>query len=426
MDSDAGCLFGAIILAALLLLDFLMTAFAAAIRSVSDEKLEALYQEAGKPPEEILSLKEHSGRIKYTIWLLNTVTYMGAGFLIAGVSWPFSAWLLLLLLMVLFYLIGNSIPEMLGQKHAGRWLLRRLGVVKLVMTVVSPLTYLMTLLSNLGIRLFGIDPQTLSQEVTEDEIISMVNEGHEQGVLDAREAEMIQNIFELDDKKADGIMTHRKNIIGISGTTNLRDAISFMVGESVSRFPVYDESIDNIFGVLHFKDAMKFHTMGTYDDWLIKDIPELLRKVRYIPETRGINVLFKNMQAEKLQMVIVVDEYGQTAGLVTMEDILEEIVGNIQDEYDADEQMIHKDVNGDYLMEGRTPLDEVTEALGISLEDEECDTLNGLLIAKLDRIPTDGEQAEVAAYGYLFQILEVENKMIRLVKITKYKEEEKE
>lgn len=285
-----------------------------------------------------------------------------------------------------------------------------------------PFTYLRKALS----RLISSGPLAPEQEVTEDEIISMVNEGHEQGVLDAGEAEMIQNIFEMDDKKAGDIMTHRKNIIGISGNTNLRDAVSFMVDETVSRFPVYDESIDNITGILHFKDAMKFHTKETYDDWLIKDIPGLLREVRYIPETRGINILFRNMQKEKLQMVIVVDEYGQTAGLVTMEDILEEIVGNIQDEYDDEAPLIRREEGGSYLMDGLAPLEDVAETLGITLEDEMYDTLNGFLISRLDRIPADGEQAEVVTYGYLFQILKVENKTIRLVKITKYMEEEKE
>ena len=199
-----------------------------------------------------------------------------------------------------------------------------------------------------------------------------------------------------------------------------------MVGESVSRFPVYEDSVDNILGVIHFRDAMKFHTIGTYDDWLIKDIEGLVRSVSFIPQTRGIDVLFRNMQAEKLQMVIVVDEYGQTAGLVTMEDILEEIVGNIQDEYDNEMPLIREEAQGRYLMDGMAPLDEVSEILGFELEEEDkdYDTLNGLLISKLDRIPADGEQAEVVAYGYRFQIMSVENKMICSVRITKNKEEE--
>lgn len=327
-------------------------------------------------------------------------------------------------LAILFYLFGNSIPEMLGHKNGCRWVLRRFGIVKRVMALLSPFTFLMTVLSRFCIRLLGIDPQSLEQEVTEDEIISMVNEGHEQGVLDAREAEMIQNIFEMDDKKAADIMTHRKNIIGISGYVNLMDAINFMVEQPVSRFPVYEEEIDNITGILHFKDAMKFHTMNAYDDWLIKDIPGLLRPARFIPETRGIDLLLRSMQSAKLQMVLVSDEYGQTAGLVTLEDILEEIVGNIQDEYDKDVQLIKKVSSGAYLMDGMAPLSEVEQTLDISFEGEEYDTLNGLLISRLDRIPADGEQPRIEEKGWLFQISEVENKIIRLVKITKMEEKE--
>lgn len=421
MDSDAGCLPGAILLVVLLLLDLVMESYFSAIRSVSEGELQEIFQTAGKPPEKILAQKDDPSGIKRAIWLLNAAVCGGAGFLCTRSPYPGP---FLLAAVVLFYLLGKALPEMLGQKNARRLLLRRSGFATAVLTALSPLTYVLTVLSELCIRLFGVDPRSLEQEVTEDEIISMVNEGHEQGVLDAREAEMIQNIFEMDDKKAVDIMTHRKNVIAVSGNTNLRDAISFMVEQPVSRFPVYEDGIDNLCGVLHFKDAMKFHNMGNYDDWLIKDIPELLREARYIPETRGINVLFRNMQAEKLQMVIVMDEYGQTAGLVTMEDILEEIVGNIQDEYDNDVQLIRQEAGGSYLMDGMAPLEDVTETLEITLEDEEYDTLNGLLISKLDRIPADGEQAEVDAYGCLFQILKVENKMIRLVRITKNKKEE--
>lgn len=426
MDSDAGCLSGAALLILLLLFDFIMTAFASALHNISDAELQPAFSEQEKPPDEISTLRDQCAKLKHTCWLLHAVTYVGAGFFCSHLSERVSPWLLLPALMILFYLAGNSVPEMLGRKNAVRWVTRRYRLAGRILALLSPFTFVMTALSDLCVRLLGIDPRSLEQEVTEDEIISMVNEGHEQGVLDAREAEMIQNIFELDDKNAGDIMTHRKNIIGISGATNLRDAISFMVGEPVSRYPVYDGSIEYITGILHFKDAMKFHTMEKYDSWLIKDIPGLLRTARFIPETRGINLLFRSMQAEHLQMVIVVDEYGETAGLVAMEDILEEIVGNIQDEYDKDVQLIRGDADNGYLMDGMAPLSEVKDTLEITLEDEEYDTLNGLLISRLDRIPADGERFEIMAYGYLFQILKVENKMIRLVRITKSKEEEKE
>ncbi len=428
MDSDTGRWAGTILLAVLLLLDYILTLFRSALNAASETELQTLCQEAGRNPDDLLALKDRPGRLISANWLAHTTAGIFAGVL--GVcAYTFLPWYVTLpFLLVLCYLIGNSIPGMRGQKHSGRLVLRWYAAAIRVMMLLFPFTYLLTLVSNLFARLFGIDPHSLEQEVTEDEIISMVNEGHEQGVLDEKEAEMIQNIFELDDKKAEDIMTRRKNIIDISGTTNLRDAISFMVEQTVSRFPVYDDDIDNIIGVLHFKDAMKFHTMDRYDDWQIRDIPELLRKVRFIPETRGIHVLFRNMQAEKLQMVIVVDEYGQTAGLVTMEDILEEIVGNIQDEYDNEVPLIRREEDGGYLMDGMAPLDEAAGELGLDLEDDEedYDTLNGFLISRLDRIPADGEQAEVIAGGYRFQILKVEDKMIRLVKIKKYEEQEKE
>lgn len=426
MDSDASTLVGAMILACLLIIHFILTAFASAIRSISDAELMEVFEAEEKPPDEVRNLKEHPARLLHTMWLLTAVTYTGAGFFILALADQYPVYLTFPLLAVVFYLVGSSIPEMLGLTRAPKWLLRRYGIVKAVLTVAWPFTYVMTVLSNLCIRLFGVDPKSLENEVTEDEIISMVNEGHEQGVLDAREAEMIQNIFEMDDKKSSDIMIHRKNIIGIDGEMNLDGAIAFMVGQTVSRFPVYVGNIDNIIGILHFKDAMKFHTMGQYDNWLIKDIPQLIREARFIPETRGINLLFRSMQSEKIQMVIVADEYGQTAGLVTMEDILEEIVGNIQDEYDHDVEFIRKDADGAFLMDGMTPLADVQDALGIEFEGEEYDTLNGLLISRLDRILSDGEQEEIREKGYLFQITEVEHKMIRLVKISKLPEEQEE
>lgn len=426
MDSDASTLFGAILLAFLLIINFIMTAFLAATRSISDSDLEETFATEGRPPDPVCELKDHPGRLTHTIWLLTAVTYTLAGYIITRALRQYPFYVVFPVLAVFFYLFGNSIPEMLGHKNASHWLLRRFGIAHAVMTVLFPFTYAMTCISNLCIRLFGIDPKSLETEVTEDEIISMVNEGHEQGVLDADEAEMIQNIFEMDDKKAGDIMIHRKNIIGIDGHINLLDAVAFMVEQPVSRFPVYEENIDNIIGILHFKDAMKFHTMDTYDNWLIKDIPDLIRRARFIPETRGISDLFRSMQAEKLQMVIVSDEYGQTAGLLTMEDILEEIVGNIQDEYDRDVVFIRQTPDGAFLMDGMTPLSDVEDALGIQFESEEYDTLNGFLISRLDHIPADGERADVEEKGYLFQILEAKNKIVRLVKISKIQEKEEE
>ena len=257
-------------------------------------------------------------------------------------------------------------------------------------------------------------------DVTEEEIISMVNEGHEQGVLLASEAEMIHNIFEFGDKEAKDIMTHRKNLIAIDGNLSYNDAVSFIIENSKSRYPVYLNDIDNIIGVLHIKDAFAFAQKNEVFRTSIKDIPGLIRDVDFVPETLNINRLFKMMQAKKSHMVIVVDEYGQTA----MEDILEEIVGNIEDEHDEEEQLIRKNPDGSYLMNGSASLSDVIEVLHLPIDEDAFDTLNGLLVSLLDKIPSDGEKAEVHAYGYVFSILKVENKMIHEVRVQKSKEKE--
>lgn len=271
---------------------------------------------------------------------------------------------------------------------------------------------------------FGINTSN-PEDYIEEEIISMVNEGHEQGVFKANEAEMIQNIFEFTDKEAQDVMTHRRNIIAVDGNTRLQDAMDFMLDERHSRFPVYEEEIDNITGILFLKDAMRCLVKKQYGDWRVKDIPGLIRPAIFIPETRNISSLFKSMQSKKLQMVIVADEYGQTAGLVAMEDILEEIVGNIQDEYDNEETMIEKQEDGDFLISGLAPLDDVAEALGITFEEEEFETLNGYLVSKLDKIPSEDERSQISAYGYGFQILSVANKIIEKVKVHKLPDEAK-
>lgn len=268
------------------------------------------------------------------------------------------------------------------------------------------------------------------ENVTEEDIMTMVNEGHEQGVLETSEAEMITNIFEFDDKEAGDIMTHRKNIVALDGSVSLKEAARFVLKEGKnSRFPVYGKDLDDIIGTVHMRDVLIHAENPQESRMALANVPGVLRPAHFIPETRNINSLFKEMQSQKIHMEIVIDEYGQTAGLVTMEDILEEIVGNILDEYDVDEQFI---VHGDgdaLIMSGMTPLDDAQDELGIQFPEEDLDnydTINGLLISKLDRIPDEEEQPEVRYLGYLFAVIKVENKMIHSVRVTKLPEGELE
>ena len=252
-----------------------------------------------------------------------------------------------------------------------------------------------------------------------DEIKNIVQEGHQQGELLDSEAEMITNIIEFGDKEAHDIMTHRKNIVAIDADTTIKDCFEFVLGENYSRFPVYEGDIDHIIGVMHLRDLLKIYADSYKRNHTIYELKdEMLFDPHFIPETRNINALFKSMQSEKVHMAVVVDEYGQTTGIVTMEDILEEIVGNIMDEYDVEEQYIVRDSDGSYIMDGYTQLDDIEDMLDISFADEDSDTLSGFIISRMEHLPEDNEQFEVWYSGYRFSVLEVDNKRVKKVRVT--------
>lgn len=253
----------------------------------------------------------------------------------------------------------------------------------------------------------------------EEEIISMVNESHEQGYIEDNEAEMINNIFEFGDKQAKDIMTDRSNIVAIDVSTKLSDALEVMLDANNSRFPVYDGDLDHIVGIIHLKDAMRLYRVKGNPLKRIDSIDGILREARCIPQTRKIDKLFSVMQATKLQMVVVIDEYGQTSGIVAMRDILEEIVGNILDEYDLDEDMIVEHGNDKYIIEGITPLEDLEKKLMIKFETDEFETINGFLISKMERIPDKKTKFDVTVDGYNFKVLEVNHNMIQQVLVTK-------
>ena len=234
------------------------------------------------------------------------------------------------------------------------------------------------------------------ENVTEEDVISLVNEGHEDGNILASEAAMIQNIFEFSDTDAKDIMTHRKSIVAINGNCTLREAINFINENNMSRYPVYIDELDNIIGILH----------------------ELLSVAEFVPETHGINTLFAKMQSKKRHMVIVVDEYGQVSGLLSLEDILEEIVGNIEDEHDEEEASIEVKTEDSYLMDGSTTLEEVEEMLGTKFSDD-YETLNGYLISLYGKIPEDGKSLTLEDDNYVFYIKNVTDKVIDGVYVRK-------
>lgn len=288
------------------------------------------------------------------------------------------------------------------------------------------------LLLCIGVLLYGMknNKKTLdgilgNDDVTEEEIISMVREGHEQGTILASEAELIHNVFEFDDKEVKDIMTHRKNIVSLDGNMSFIDAIEFIIDTGKSRFPVYENDVDSIIGVLHIKDAFTFFEKNEVYRSSIKDIDGLIRPVDFIPETVNINDLFKKMQSKKSHLAMVVDEYGQISGLIAMEDILEELVGNIEDEHDEEKNYIRKNDDETFIMDGMTEFSDVKEALSLPVDDDAYETLNGFIISLSDKIPEEGDKTVISAYGYRFSVMSVEDKVIKQVMIKKLAPEEK-
>ena len=436
MDDGGSTVIGLIIFFVLLILDGIFYGFLTALEEITESQIEKRKEEGNRHAAWLLKVLDSPYKIRHTIQIMaNFVSVifgiyqvrLFGGLLIKNLLEESAQMYLHVLCyagaaiigIFIFTAVGVIAPQKIAARRPEQWLFRLAGMVHAVNVILKPYSYLVEKVSNLVVRLFGIDPNASIDDVTEEEIISMVNEGHEQGVLQASEAEMIHNIFEFDDKEAKDIMTHRKHIVAIDGSLPLAQVLEFMLDKSNSRFPVYREDIDNIIGIIHIKDVMMQSRDEQYLNWAVQDIPGLVREAVFIPETRNINELFKSMQSQKIHMVIVVDEYGQTAGLVAMEDILEEIVGNILDEYDEEDIMIVEQPDGSYIMNGMAPFDEVCEVLGVALEEEEYETLNGYLISLIDKIPGDNEQFEVEAHGWQFHVVAVKNKMIQTVKVSK-------
>ena len=407
----------------LLIVNIIFYGFGAALQELNETLLEKNGQEGDRKAMRLYQLKTNPSSFINTIQLVVMLADILLGaFLLQTIP---NRLVSIVCLMFLFLSLGVLAPKRLAAWHCEKWAYTLVNLVYAVTWILTPVTFLIKLTTDLILRLFGIDPKAAHPDVTEEEIISMVNEGQEQGVLEKREAEMIANIFEFGDKEAKDIMTHRKNIVALDVELTLEEAVQTMLSEKNSRYSVYEEDIDNVLGILHIKDAMKQYKEPDKREWNLKSLDGLLGEAKFIPETRNIDDLFKTMQAEKTHMVIVIDEYGQTSGIVTMEDVLEEIVGNILDEYDEEEEHIKKNEDSTYVMNGMTTLEEAGEILGIEF-DEECDTINGFMISNLGRIPEEGEDFSMDYEGFNFRITAVEDKMISTVLVTKLTPDAKE
>lgn len=325
-------------------------------------------------------------------------------------------------------LVSVKVPKKLAFKYAERFSFRICGFVNIFMVLFAPTAFLAERAARGIATIFGVRPGDTEENVTEEEIISIVTEGQEQGLIEAEEAEMITNVMDFDEKTAKDVMTRKKKIVGIREDMPIEEALEFCLRENYSRFPLYGENLDDITGILHLKDLTVYYMEYRNDPEVLKNTPlsEVAREPYFVPETLSIDVLLREMQEKKVHMAVVIDEYGQTAGIVAMEDMLEEIVGDIQDEYDDEEQEIIAQNDGIWLVRGFATLEELGEVLSMDFTEEEADTVNGYLISRLGHLPSEEETEylPVTEQGYRFEIERVKGKMVDLVRVTKIEEEQ--
>ncbi len=387
----------------LVLLNGSLYGFGAAIQNMSEASLEKDAENRNKTAGK---LKEIMGRPAGFIYTVQIATYLGGiitGAVLLGRFGlrpeTFGAGAAALVAMVSF---GAVIPKRCAVKHPERWAYMTYPLVRAVSIPLKPFAWLAAGLSWAVLKCFGVELKRQEEDVTEEEIMLMVNEGQEKGVLEASEAEMITNIFELDNKQAGDIMTHRTAVKALDGDMTFKEAEQYVVNEAGnSRYPVYGEDIDDIIGVLNTRD---FLLNAQLDE--PKSLRELLRPAYLVPETVPADTLFSNMQKQKKHLAIVVDEYGGMSGIVTMEDLLEEIVGNIYDEFDPSEDAeIEKLGDNLWRVTGTVDLETLAEALDVDLPlDEEYDTLGGMVFSSFDSIPEDGSTPEVTMHGLHIQV----------------------
>ena len=292
---------------------------------------------------------------------------------------------------VLVLVFGEITPKTIAANSPEKVAVVVSKPISIIMKITKPIVWIFNLLTGIIFKIMGIDNDGVKPFITEEELKAMVNVSHEEGVLEMEEREIINNVFQFGDMQAKEAMIQRLDMVAIDIEDSYDEIIELFKSEKLSRLPVYQESIDDIVGILNIKDII-FLSDEEIENFDIKDY---VREAFFTYEFKKITQLLEEMKKEKTQMAIVVDEYGGTAGLLTIEDLVEVIVGDIDDEYDEEEEEIVKINDNEYLVEGSTKISDVNEQLGINLESEEFDSIGGFIIGYLKRIPEENEIIEV-------------------------------
>lgn len=435
MDTPIGGLL--LVQVALIAINAFFAAAEIAVVSLSETKLRHQAENGDKKAAKLLKMVLEPSGFLSTIQIAITLAgFLGSAFAADNFSdplvdlivnkWGFTAIpagtlntlcvVFITLILSYFTLVfGELVPKRVAMKKPDTVARAVCGVIGGVAVVVKPVVWLLTKSVNGLLRLFDIDPAADEENVTEDEIRMMVDMGEEKGAIEGNERDMIENIFEFNNMTAADCMTHRTDVTALQVEETTEEILRVIVESGLSRFPVYGEDLDDVLGTVTTRDFLLAQSSGSG-----KTLREMLRPAYFVPESVRTDVLFRDMQTKKIHLAIVVDEYGGTSGLITMEDLLEEIVGNIYDEYDpALPQDIQRLGENQYRIAGSAELEAINEALRVSLPtEEEYDTLGGLIYSRLDTIPKDGTHPEVECFGLRIRAEEIVDRRVEWATVT--------
>lgn len=426
-----------IVLAILILINAFFAATEIAFISLNDAKIEKQAKEGNKKAKQIKKMLREPSKFLATIQIGITL----AGFLSSAfaadafaddlapmlqnliplglVAWRNISIILITIVLSYFSLIfGELVPKRLAMRNSEKIAFGTIGIIRAISIITAPFVKLLTASTNGVSKLFGISG-TDEETVTEEEIRMMVDVGEEKGSIKEEEKELINNVFEFNDKVVSEIMIHRKDIYAIDINSDIDNILQELDEYKYSRIPVYEENIDNIVGMLFIKDLL-----ANVSKKEKVDISKIMREPYFVSENKQIDELFRDLQKNKHQLAIVLDEYGGTAGLVTMEDIIEELVGNIFDEYDDEEKEFEKIDDNTFMISGSVSIHDLRKILGVEIPEGEYDTLSGYLIELLGRIPLDDEKPVIETKRVTYKIEDYEEKRILWVKACRNNVEE--
>ncbi len=376
-----------------------------AIVSLNKNKIKLLSEEGNKKAKLLVKLMDEPTKFLSTIQVGITLAgFFSSASAATGISEDLAQYLsqlnipysrqiaLVTVTIILSYItlvFGELFPKRIALQKSETIALFSVRPILYVSKITVPFVKLLSASTNILVRLVGLDNEGLDEKVSKEEIKSLVEVGQENGVINEKEKEMINSIFEFDDKLADEVMTPRTEVYLIDIEKPLKEYLDELIEERYSRIPVYEGSIDNIIGILYMKDFLGEARKHGFEN---VDIRSILHPAYFVPETKNIDDLFKELQAFKKHMAILIDEYGGFSGIVSIEDLIEEVMGNIEDEYDEDEPAIKKIDNDIFIIDGMVSIDDFNDYFNIDIESQDYDTINGFLIDLLGRIPMSAEE----------------------------------